>query len=163
MTHSHLAPRHLVGQIESERFNRINRDIRPDWLTAFLESAAGLFEPLEQVGRVGCDCQLDEAGWSVALYLGSVEQVGGKDDGQNRLVGFHCDLRPLLAQFTRIDEFSWIVFPRESDPRDALPRSLISLDGQIEGNRVRLAIRSAAPAAAGPGLRQRTDGSIEIA
>jgi hypothetical protein len=97
------------------------------------------------------------------LYLGSIEQVGGKNDGQSRLVGFHCDLRPLLARFARIDEFSWTVFPIEEGAVDATPRSLISLDGQIEGNRVRLAIRSAAPTAAGPGLRQLTDGRIEMA
>jgi hypothetical protein len=163
MTHSHLSPRHLVSQIESERFNRTNRDIRPEWLTAFLDSAAALFEPLEQVGRVGFDCQLDEAGWSVALYLGSLEQVGGKEDGQSRPIGFHCDLRPLLGRFARIDEFSWTVFPQDNAPSDALPRSLISLDGLLDGNRLRLAIRSVAPAAAGPGLRRLTDGRIEMA
>jgi hypothetical protein len=163
MSHSHLAPRHLVAQIESERFNRTSRDIRPDWLTAFLESTAALFEPLDQVGRVGFDCQLDAAGWSVALYLGAVEQVGGKNDGQSRPIGFHCDLRPLLAHFARIDEFAWTVFPQENAPSDALPRSLISLDGLLDGHRLRLVIRSVAPAAAGPGLRRLTDGRLEIA
>jgi len=160
VSHSHLSPRHLLKQIESDRSKRTNRDIRPRWLTELVEFAADLFDPLSEVARVGFDCQLAEDGWSVVLYLGAVEQVGGKHDGQSQHVGFQFDVRPLLERFTRVDELSWNVLPDGPEPA-AAPRSLLVLEGIVSDNRVRLTIRSAAATGIGPGLRQLPDGRFE--
>ena len=86
----------------------------PEWLTAFIEGAAELFEPVAEVGRVGFDCRLDEEGWSAALYLGAVEVVGGKSDGQTEQPDFRFDLNLALffEQFSRVDVLVWNVLYR---------------------------------------------------
>ena len=117
---SHLSARHLLQQIESDRSKRAKRDIRPEWLTAFVECAAELFEPVAEVGRVGFDCRLDEQGWSAALYLGAVEVVGGKSDGQTEQPDFRFDLKALLEQFSRVDALVWNVLDHaRGQPRRA--------------------------------------------
>jgi hypothetical protein len=161
VSRSHLSARHLLQQIETDRSKRAKRDIRPEWLTALIECAAELFEPLAEVGRVGFDCRLDEQGWSVSLYLGAVEFVGGKTDGQTQRVGFRFDLKALLEQFTRVDDVSWTVLDHGEGNPDPVPRSLLSVDGLIGGNRVRLEVHSSAPGPIGPGLRRLTDGRFE--
>lgn len=161
MSRSHLSARHLLQQIESDRSKRAKRDIRPAWLTALVECAAELFEPMADVGRVGYDCRLDEQGWSVALYLGTVELVGGKADGQTQRVDFTFDLKPLLEQFSRIDEFVWNVLDHGEGEHEAAPRSFLSIDGLVGDNRVRLAVHSSAPEPVAPGLRRLLDGRFE--
>ncbi len=161
MSRSHLSARHLLQQIESDRFKRAKRDIRPEWLTTLVECVAELFEPLADVGRVGFDCRLDEQGWSAAIYLGAVELVGGKTDGQTQRVGFRLDLKSLLERFSRIDDISWTVSNHGEESQDPAPRSFLSIDGRIGENRVRLEVHSAAPAPVGPGLRRLSDGSFE--
>jgi hypothetical protein len=121
VSRSHLSARHLLQQIETDRSKRAKRDIRPVWLTALIECAAELFEPLAEVGRVGFDCRLDEQGWSVSLYLGTVEFVGGKTDGQTQRVGFRFDLKALLEQFTRVDDVSWTVLDHGERNQDPVP------------------------------------------
>jgi len=161
VTHSHLPARHLIKQIECDRANRTKRDIRPAWLTALIEFAAELFEPLSDVGRVGFDCRLDENGWTAALYLGAVELLGGKDDGQTRQLDFRFDLQPLLERFTRVEDVSWTVFPQGDRAAGDKPHSLIAIDGSIGTDRLRVEVHSSAPAAAGPGLRRLPDGRFE--
>lgn len=161
LSHSHVPLRHLLSQIESDRSKRANRDIRPEWLSGLIEYAAELFEPLTDVGRVGFDCQLDERGWSVAMYLGAVESVGGKDDGHTQYLDFRFDLPPLLERFTRVNDLSWSVFPMGNPLSDSRPRSFLLVDGLIGENRVRLAIHSTAPETVGPGLRRLPSGQVE--
>src|SRR4029077_1771611 len=108
------------------------------------ECAADLFEPVADVGRVGYDCRLDEQGWSAALYLGTVELVGGKTDGETQRVDFRFDLKPLLDRFSRIDELAWSVLEQPESEDDAAPRSFLSIDGLVEENRIRLPIHSPA-------------------
>jgi hypothetical protein len=55
------------------------------------------------------NCRLEEQGASAALYLGAVELVGGKSDGQTQRIGFRFDLKFLLEQFSRVDDLSWTV------------------------------------------------------
>jgi hypothetical protein len=160
LSRSHLSARHLLQQIETDRSKRAKRDIRPQWLTALVESTAELFEPVAEVGRVGFDCRLDEQGWSATLYLGAVEFVGGKTDGQTQRPGFQFDLKALLECFSRVDDVSWGVLDH-SDEEDPGPRSLISIDGLVEENRVRMAIHSTSPAPVGPGLRRLPNGRFE--
>src|SRR5580698_2619931 len=109
VSRSHLSARHLLQQIESDRSKRARRDIRPAWLTALIERVAELFDPVDEVGRVGFDCRLDEEGWTVALYLGAVELVGGKTDGQLQCAAFRFDLKSLLDGFSAVERVEWNV------------------------------------------------------
>ena len=67
----------LLEQMEQYRLRREQRDCRPEWLKGFIQQASSLFEPLTHVGRVGYACQFDERGWTVCMYLGTTEIVGG--------------------------------------------------------------------------------------
>src|SRR5579863_2407420 len=135
MSRSHLSVRHLLKQIESDRSKRVKRDIRPEWLIALIEYAAELFEPLTGLGRVGFDCRMGEAGWDVALFLGAIELVGGKEDGLTQHVDFRFDLAPLLERFSRIDEVSWTVVAPPESANDSMPRSIFTLGGLVGESR----------------------------
>jgi hypothetical protein len=161
VSHSHLSARHLLQQIGSDRSKRTKRDIRPAWLTALVERVADLFDPIEEVGRVGFDCGMDEEGWSAALYLGSVETVGGKTDGELQRAAFRFDLKSLLETFASVDRLEWNVVDRGDGTSDPGPRSFLAIDGFVGSNRVRLSIYSAAPEAAGPALRRLPNGRFE--
>ena len=166
MSRSHLSARYLLKQIESDRSNRAKRDIRPAWLVTFTEAVAEMFDPAAGVGRVGFDCRLDEEGWFAALYLGAVELVGGKSDGQTERPGFTFDLKALLEHYSRVDALSWNVLDHgdgnHADGKDDPgPRSFLSIDGIVAGNRLRMEVHSAAPGALGPGLRRLADGRVE--
>jgi hypothetical protein len=161
MTHSHLGPRHLLAQIDAHRSQRTNRDIRPDWLNGLIEEAAASFEPLAGVARVGYECQPDEGGWSISIYLGTVEMVGGKADGHTARPGFRCDLKQLLLRFARIDSLEWLCEPPRSETGIVLEQSAIDIRGLVGTSPVYLRVRSTAPETIGPGLRQFPDGRVE--
>ena len=161
MSRSHLSARHLLQQIETDRSKRARRDNRPAWITALIERAADLFDPVDEVGRVGFDCRLDEEGWSVALYLGAVELVGGKTDGELQCAAFRFDLKSLLEGFSSVERVEWNVVDASDGVADPGPRSFVAIDGQVGTNRVRVSIYSAAPTAAGPALRRLPDGRLE--
>jgi hypothetical protein len=163
LTHSHLSIRHLLVQIESGRTARSNRDIRPAWLTEFIEFAADLFEPLADVGRVRFSCGLDESGWNVDLHLGAIELVGGKNDGQSRHLPFRFNLKPLLEQFAAVSEVTWTAMPESDAASELVSQSVVVVRGTIGAEVVQLAIYSIAPPAAAPGLRQLPDGRFEPA
>ena len=161
MSHSHLGARHLLAQIEADRSCRTNRKNQPEWLNGLVEEAAASFEPLVGVARVGYECLPHEGGWHVSLYLGAVEMVGGKLDGQTRRPDFHCDLKHLLEQFVRIDDVEWTVWPDGQDDANVGQQSAVTVQGLVGTSRVRLEVRSSAPETVGPGLRQFGDGRIE--
>jgi hypothetical protein len=161
MSHSHLGARHLLAQIETDRSRRANRDKRPEWLNGLVEEAAASFEPLAGVARVGYECLPDERGWNISVYLGTVEQVGGKSDGQTRRPDFRCDLKRLLEQFARIDEVEWTVWPDGRDDGLVAQQSTITVAGLVGSSLVRLQVRSSAPDTVGPGLREFPDGRVE--
>jgi hypothetical protein len=160
VSRSHLSARHLLQQIDSDRSKRARRDNRPAWLTALLERVADLFDPVDEVGRVGFDCRLDEEGWTMALYLGAVELVGGKTDGQLTCAAFRFDLKSLLDGFSAVERIDWVV-DRNDRLSDPGARSFVAVDGMVGKNRVRLSIYSVAPEAAGPALRRLPDGRYE--
>jgi hypothetical protein len=116
---------------------------------------------LEGVARVGYVCLPDEGGWRLSLYLGAVEMVGGKADGQTRCPDFRCDLKRLLEQFARIDELEWTVWPQSSLSEHSCEQSLITIGGLVGASRVWLSVRSSAPEAVSPGLREFPDGRVE--
>jgi hypothetical protein len=161
MSHSHLGAKHLLAQIETDRSRRTNRDKRPDWLNGLVEEAAASFEPLVGVARVGYECLPDEGGWNISVYLGSVEMVGGKSDGQTRSPDFRCDLKRLLEQFARIDELEWTVRPQGLGDGTPVEQSVITIGGLVGTSQVWLRVRSSAPEAIGPGLREFPDGRVE--
>jgi len=149
--------KHLLQQLENYRSQRNNRDVRPAWVTRFVNDAAQLFEPLDEVGRVGFDCQLTDDGWEVALYLGSLEIVGGREDGQYRYGCFHFDLHALLGLFRHVDDLQFATFPAD-DEGEGTVRTVVTLDGIIEQDRLRVRVHSTPPAEVGPGLRRYADG-----
>lgn len=137
--------------------------MRPDWLTTFIENVAELFEPVDDEGRVGFDCHLLDEGWTVSLYLGGTEIVGGPRDGQTQFAGFQFDLLPLLDRFSDIERFRWSVFPDGADEPNATALSFVTIEGRFQENWLRLRIYAAPPADAGPGFRQFPDGRREPA
>jgi hypothetical protein len=151
----------LLHQIDSQDPNRPSRDIRPDWLTSFIDDAADLFEPLPGVARVGFQSELSENGWVVGLYLGRVEIIGGRHDGETQPVNFEFDLRALLGRFQVVDEFVFGAFPRSHDAPSVSARSFVTIAGIVGENPLRLQIYSLPPDHAGPGLKEFADGRCE--
>lgn len=158
MSHSHLPVRHLIKQVELNRSKRSNRDVRPDWVTAFIERVAELFEPISDDGRVGFESNLAEGCWTVRMYLGTTELVGGKEDGLSRHADFEFDALQLGECFTHIDRFRWLASPEASAGNDSTDSSCLLVDGRVGDECIRLRIRSVAPASAGPGFRQYPNG-----
>jgi hypothetical protein len=152
----------LLSQLQDFRDRRASRDYRPEWLKTFLEQTAQLFEPLSHVGRVGYDCQCDEREWTVCLYLGTTEIVGGSRDGQIDHVDFRIDLSRLSGLFETLTRFEWysVSGGRGESPRERV-RSLIVAHGLVAGgNPVRLELLAVPPETVGPGLHCRPDGMI---
>jgi hypothetical protein len=152
----------LLEQMEQYRLRREQRDYRPEWLKLFIQNAAGLFEPLTSVGRVGYDCQLDERGWTVCMYLGATEIVGGAMDGHIDHASFRVDVRQLNSLFHSIDRMEWysVANPVPSLPENRI-RSLISVVGSVaEGQEIRLELLAIPPDFVGPGLHCRPNGMI---
>ncbi len=161
MTHSHIPIKHLLKQMKIYSYKRINRDLRPDWVTNVINDVAELFEPLAGLGRVGFDCQLSDDGWVVGLYLGSTETIGGKEDGIVRHTNYEIDLQQLIIRFDRLDEFCFGAFPSPVGHECHQARSFVTLAGTIGEETLRLQIFSTPPNDAGPGLRQLPDGRCE--
>jgi hypothetical protein len=160
LSHSHLPVQHLLKQVELYRSNRNNRDVRPEWLTRFVDRAADLFDPAGDIARVGFDCRLDEDGWEVNLFLGSTEIVGGQEDGRKCHCNFEFDLSALVDQFEEIERFSWSAFPDAGS--DAIsPHSFVTLTGVVAENFLRVRIHSIPPTEVGPGFRQFPNGKRE--
>lgn len=157
MSHSHLLVRHLLKQLELHKRDRKERDRRPAWLSTFVHQTAALFEPLTGVAKVGYQCEMTPDGWEARLYLGSTEIVGGRDDGQSRLISFEFDFGRLTEGFTRVDEFRWNV----CSTSDSAASSFVTLRGHVDQNPVCLKLYSRPPRDAGPAFRQRSDGTLE--
>ena len=157
LSRSHLLVHHLLKQLELHKRDRKERDRRPAWLTTFVHQTAALFEPLSGVAKVGYECELTSIGWEARLYLGSTEIVGGREDGQSRLISFEFDFARLTDGFTRVDEFRWNV----CSTTDGSTGSFVTLRGQVDDHPVSLKLYSRPPRDAGPAFRQRSDGTLE--
>lgn len=162
MSHSHLALQHLIKKVESPEYRR-SRSAGPDWLPAFVDQVAELFEPFVDVGRVGFECAAGEERWEISMYLGGTELVGGKLDGDVQPVAFQFNVQLLPSVFDAVDSFHWNAFPagsfpEGSDPRD---RSFLAVTGRAHASEIRLRIFCAAPVESGPGMRQYPDGTWE--
>ncbi len=163
MSHSHIPVKHLLKQVEIYRSQRANRDSRPGWVGEFINAAADLFEPLIETGRVGFDCQPADDRWIVGMYLGSTEVVGGREDGQSRHTDFQFNLLKLLELFGDVELFQWSAFP-DRRSSDGLPvSSIVTIEGRVDGNPIRLQLYSVPPADVGPGFRRYPDGRCDPA
>lgn len=151
----------LLEQMEQYRLRKEHRDYRPDWLKQFINNAAGLFDPLTDIGRVGYDCRVDEHGWIVCMYLGATEIVGGAMDGHIDHAGFRIDLQKLQSLFCVVNRFEWYSVARgPGDPERNSVRSLLSLHGLTGTNEVKLELLAVPPDFVGPGLHCRPSGMI---
>ncbi len=152
----------LLEQMEQYRLRREHRDYRPDWLKQFVHQAAGLFEPLGELGRVGFDCQVDEHGWIVCLYLGATETVGGPLDGHIDHASFRLDLNELQRLFGTVHRMEWYsVANPDSRTAEQTIRSLVSVHGVLTGgNEIKLELMAVPPDFVGPGLHCRPNGMI---
>ncbi len=148
---------HLLKQLENYQ-PRQTRDVRPDWVTGFINQTADLFEPLADVGRVGFDCRLAENCWEVDIYLGRMEMMGGAEDGQAHPTGFMFDLQTLLNQFDVVHHFEFVALPHETDGSQI--RASVAMIGAIQENELKVQIYSLPPETVGPGLRCFPDGSL---
>jgi hypothetical protein len=154
----------LLKQLQAHREQRHQRDYRPDWLKDFISRAAELFEPLETYGRAGFDCQLDERGWTVSMYLGATEIIGGPKDGHIGHASFRMNLEELRDLFSSIDFFEWYSLA-DADVDGATPklRSLVAVHGGIgekQEQRIRLELLSVPPTLIKPGIHCRPDGML---
>jgi hypothetical protein len=164
VSHSHLPVQHLIRKVELKAAApRQKRDVRPIWLTTFIEQVSELFETYLEPGRVGFECQLDETRWHVSLFLGSSEFVGGIDDGRVSHLDFRFDICRLYALFQRVDKLVWNVFPPEPADEDApSPCSNLHAEGMVGTEPIILRVYAFAPEEAGPGLRCKENGSWEL-
>ena len=160
---------HILAHIETYASNRQIRDVRPEWLTRFVDDVAQMLEPHCGLGRVGFDCQFTEDCWRVGLYLGGTEIVGGRDDGKTFFTNFTFDLYALSSKFASIEEFSWNALPdiqlfeETPDVRAPRERSYVTITGLVADNPIRLSIFSIPPDGVGPALRKYPDGAYEPA
>ncbi len=164
MSHSHIPVKHLLKQLEVYRSTRRNRDIRPDWLTHLIGRLSDLFDPEDDVARVGFECGWTEDAWEVVLFLGSTEIVGGPNDGKSRLANFRLDLLTLMGNFTEVDHVEWLARPQsEIGHEPSRGASCLQIVGRIDAEPLRLMIFAAPPADVGPGIRKHQNGHCEPA
>ncbi len=150
--------KHLLKQLELYRSTRKNRDIRPQWLTDLIGRVSELFNPVDDLARVGFECRLTEDAWELLLFLGSTEIVGGPEDGQTRFANFRFDLLTLIDNFTQVDRIEWNV---QSEPETESERSHVQIAGWIDEEPLRLRIFATPPADVGPGIRAHLNGDRE--
>jgi hypothetical protein len=164
LSHSHIALRHLLKQVELYKQRRKQRDVRPAWVTEFINKVADLFEPMQsEVGRVGFDCRFLDETWAVDLFLGSTELVGGRHDGQSRHTSFSFDLAQLLEHFESVERFQWLSIAEGDAAEGVEAGCAVVMEGHVGSNPLRLAIRSAPPDGAGPGFRVYPNGTRDMA
>lgn len=163
LSHSHLAIRHLIKQLEQESGVRTPRQPLPTWLDSLIDRLSDCFEPFSGVARVGYEAFQSPSGWELTVFLGENEMVGGPEDGERNTVNFRFNLLELQGQFEQVHEFFWNAFPNshifESDCADL---SFLTLDGTVAGHRIRLQVHAAPPDRFGPGIRQHSDGRVEL-
>ncbi len=152
----------LLEQMEQYRLRREQRDYRPEWLKNFVNQAATLFEPLTDIGRVGYDCRLNDRGWSVCMYLGATEIVGGALDGHIDHAAFRIDLQLLQRLFITVKRLEWYsVANHETRTPEQQIRSVISVNGIVSGDHeLLLELMAVPPDYVEPGLHCRPNGMI---
>ncbi|WP_437187007.1 hypothetical protein SH668x_000381 [Planctomicrobium sp. SH668] len=164
MSHSHLAIRHLVRKLEKQEGRRSVKPQLPAWLIEFADRLSQRFEPFSGVARVGYECINVDNSWEIAFFLGELEIVGGPGDGEMRPVNFRFDLKGLTNEFESVQAMYWNAFPSSHACYDACSDlSLLTVEGLIMGQSVKLQLHAGPPDSVGPGLREFQDGRFELA
>lgn len=161
MSHSHLAIRHLIRQVDEYMARRQSGRKTPEWLAGFIQQAAELFEPFSGMARPGFECIRGEDRWEISIFLGKTERVGGPDDGQQSPVNFSFDVHALTRLFEQLQTLRWNAFPDCGMDED-LPEielSFLLAEGMVRGEHVSLQVHSGPPEGAGPALKRYDDGS----
>jgi hypothetical protein len=160
LSHSHLAIRHLIRQIDEYAARRQGGRTIPDWLTGFIQHAAELFEPFRGMARPGFECAFVEARWEISIFLGKTERVGGPDDGAQSPVNFSFDVQRLIGLFDEIQSVRWNAFPDCGlCAEEQIDLSFLVAEGVVSGEPVALQVLAGPPEDAGPALKQYGDGS----
>ncbi len=162
MSHSHLSVRHLLNQLEDGSKSRTKTRTPPAWLMEFIELAAEQFEPVEATARAGYACHCYDGTWTVALYLGETEWVGGSADGSTYLMNFTFDIDGLYGLFDAVDHIHWHASPQpEGD--DSQPMSAIVINGFVADQPLCVEVHMTPLKTAGPGFRRFPDGRCVLA
>ena len=131
---------------------------RPDWVDDFIADAAELFDPLSGLGRVGFRTEPGEDGWSVALFLGATEIVGGPGDGLVAPARFRFDANGLAALFDAPPVIDLHVEPvLAAHGVDGIEAAL-SLSGEIDGRALTATVLTLPPDGAAPGFKRYAAG-----
>ncbi|MGD9853745.1 MAG: hypothetical protein AB7U20_02220 [Planctomycetaceae bacterium] len=159
MSDAHQSVRHLLRQLEERRTDRPRGLQLPEWLERFIEDVAEHFEPEIEAARAGYVCSCSDDGWRVTLFLGTIEVVGGPDDGANLPAGFRFDLEAVRSRFDRMDRIIWEAFPAgcQGNP-SGVDDSRVAVEGVLNGQRIHLQVSLRPPANVGPGLLKNANG-----
>lgn len=152
-----------MKQMEHFSSEQMNLNCRPTWLNSFVDEVADIFNPLEEVGRVGFNCQFTEEYWEVGLFLGSTEIVGGQRDGQFVAASFQFDLLQLLDRFESVNRFhfNYLEQPEAAVANDSAS-AYITIEGHLADlELVRLNVYATPPTEAGPGFRKSHNGKLD--
>jgi hypothetical protein len=158
LIHSHIPVQHLIRQVEDLRARRGQRDARPAWVTRFIDEIADCFDPHNEVGRVGFECRPDDNVWTVTLYLGRTEIIGGPEDGVSRPTCFHFDVAAALKRYEAVQQLQWTARPQPWGDGAGADGSQLTIQGLVSGQPLRLVVMSTPPEDAGPAFRQYPDG-----
>ena len=156
-----LAVSHVLEQLALHRARRRDQDRRPAWLSALIDAAAELFDPVRGVGRVGFECRPTERGWAVALYLGADELVGGPDDGRTHAAPFAFDLLGLTRLFDAVESLTFDAAGGRAEEASGGPAG-VTVRGTVSGRAVLLTVHAAPPAGVKPAFRQYPNGRREV-
>lgn len=148
----------LLQQVEDYRLRRKVRDARPDRVTRLISELAELFEPFHGVGRVGFDCYASERGWTISMFLGATEVVGGRDDGLRQHPAFHFDLESARGLFSKVHSLRLTTCPAVNGETE----SGLTLHGCVDEFQVCLLVHAVAPEGMSPGLQRMPDRSLRL-
>jgi len=163
VSHSHLAIRHLVRQLETSGPRKISKPQLPAWLVQFVEQFSERFEPFSGIARVGYQCLRSDDAWELSLFLGEHEIIGGPGDGERHSVNFRFDLFQLTRHFETVQNVSWNAFPNSSVCFEEIADlSFLTIEGIVQGERLRVQIHAGPSEPTGPAMRQYGDGRLEV-
>jgi hypothetical protein len=150
---------HFIEQIESGETPRIRKPQMPNWLQTFVWQATEHFDPIGGTARAGYIATQDDNRWTVRLFLGETEVVGGPRDGAIVPAAFTFDLEALRDSFEAITRLEWHGLPAGSLPEQSRDEATMAIDGIVSGHIVRLLVDLRSPVDMGPGLKRQADGA----
>jgi hypothetical protein len=150
---------HFIEQIQSGDPPRFRKPEMPHWLQTFVWQATEHFDPIGGTARAGYIATQDDNRWTVRLFLGETEVIGGRRDGAVVPSAFTFDLEALRDSFEAITRLEWHGLPAGSLPEQTRDDATIAIDGIVSGHIVRLLVDLRAPAEVGPGLKRQADGT----